>query len=154
TRMKAGGLVLEGVDPTAIGANAAIWEKVVVKLRARAMPPATAPRPEAAAYVRTTEWLEEALDRAAAAHPNPGRKAAFHRLNRTEYANVIRDLLALDIDSRDLLPPDDGAFGFDNIATALTVSGGRLERYMAAATKIARLAVGDPTMRPTSTTYG
>jgi hypothetical protein len=153
TRTHAGDLVLEGLDPARIAESAPLWEKVLAKLRSGAMPPVSARRPDGASYRTTTDWLASELDRAAAAHPNPGRKASFHRLNRAEYANAIRDLLGLEIDSHALLPPDDGSFGFDNIATALTVSSGRLERYMVAANKIARLAVGDPTLPSSIQTY-
>ena len=152
-RSRVADLVLEDIDLTRIGQDAALWEKVLAKLHAQAMPPVGAPRPDSEHYESAIAWLEEGLDQAAAANPNPGRKASFHRLNRAEYGNVIRDLLALDIDSSELLPADDGSFGFDNIATALTVSSGHLERYMLAATKIARLAVGDPTLRPYVHTY-
>ena len=152
-RMRVGGLVLESADPGRIGENAVLWEKVLAKLVARAMPPVGVRRPDDDTYERTIGALETELDRAAAEHPNPGRKAPFHRLNRVEYGNAIRDLLGLDVDSRALLPADDGSFGFDNIASALTVSSARLERYMTAATKIARLAVGDPTLKPAVQTY-
>ena len=108
---------------TDVGAHAEVWEKVVRKLRAGAMPPAPRSRPDAATYETFTTWLETELDRAAAARPDPGRTDTFHRLNRSEYHNVIRDLLALDVDVAALLPADDGSYGFDNIAGVLAPSG-------------------------------
>ena len=151
-RLKRGGLVLEGLELEHAGAHAEVWEKVVRKLHAGAMPPAGMPRPDAATYEGLIASLETALDGAAAAAPNPGRPA-IHRLNRAEYTNAIRDLLALEIDGRSLLPGDDAGYGFDNIADVLTVSPGLLERYLLAATKIGRLAIGDPTIRPVVQTY-
>jgi hypothetical protein len=126
----------------AVGAAAPVWEKVVRKLRAGQMPPPGSPRPDKAAYDAFASWLESELDRAADAHPDPGRTEALHRLNRTEYQNAIRDLLGLDVRVADLLPADDQSFGFDNVAGVLTVSPTLLERYMSASWKIARLAVG------------
>ena len=151
-RLRTAGLVLEGLDLDRIPANAEVWEKVVAKLRGGAMPPAGAPRPDKAAHEGLTGWIESALDRAAAAEPTPGRRI-LHRLNRVEYANVIRDLLALEINSAALLPPDDTGYGFDNIADVLTVSPGLLERYLAAARRISRQALGDPTIRPATEKY-
>src|SRR4029079_4687979 len=97
------------------GENPEIWEKVVRKLRGRMMPPPGRPRPDEKTYDDVVASLEKSLDRAAAANPNPGRTATFHRLNRTEYQNAIRDLLALDVDVKSLLPKDDASFGFDNV---------------------------------------
>ena len=122
------------------------WEKVVVKLRSRAMPPPGARRPDNATYDRVATWLETELDRAADVHVNPGRPAELHRLNRTEYANAVRDLLGVEIDPKAMLPPDEQAYGFDTNADALSMQPALLDRYLAAAAKIARLAVGDPTM--------
>ena len=146
------GLELDSIDIADVGDNAKMWEKVVEKLRTRAMPPPGSARPDEASYAALRSWLEGALDSAAVASPNPGRPAV-HRLNRTEYANVIRDLLALEIDSRSLLPADDLAYGFDNIADTLSFSPLLLERYLAAAKKISRLAVGDPSIVPALETY-
>lgn len=146
------GLVLENADLTRVGDNAAVFERVLRKLKARSMPPAGMLRPDEPTYQAFISWLEGALDGAAAAHPNPGR-LTIHRLNRLEYANAIRDLLALEIDGRALLPADDLGYGFDNIADILTFSPGLLERYMSAATEISRLAVGDPAIRPVAQTY-
>ena len=129
-----------------------IWENVVLKLRAREMPPPGMPRPELPAYDRLAAWLETSLDDAAAASPNPGQPVV-HRLNRAEYTNAIRDLLALEIDDREYLPADDSGYGFDNIGDVLTLSPSLLERYMIAAAKISQLAVGDPNLLPTVQTY-
>ena len=150
------GLTLQRLDLARAGEEAhetEVWEKVVRKLATRAMPPAGRPRPDDAAYTALTDWLAGRIDAAAAERPNPGRRHAVHRLNRAEYANAIRDLLALDIDERTLLPPDDSGFGFDNIADVLSVSPMLTERYLAASRKIARLAVGDPALRPTTEVF-
>ena len=151
-RLRTGGFSLEGQDLTDVGANPALWEKVVRKLRARAMPPPGAPRSDESTYEAMASDLEATLDRHAAAHPNPGR-LTVHRLNRAEYTNVIRDLLGLHIDARALLPSDESGYGFDNIADVLTLSPGLLERYLSAARKISRIAIGDPTVRPVTETY-
>jgi mono/diheme cytochrome c family protein len=133
-------------------AHAETWERVLRKLSVRAMPPQGMPRPGEADYVAFTTWLSGSLDRAAAARNNPGRYVV-HRLNRTEYGNAIRDLLALDINVTDLLPSDGGDFGFDNIAAALRTSPFLLERYLTAAQRISALAVGDPDVRPGTADY-
>ena len=148
SRAKAGGLVLEGLSPAEVGANAATWERVVRKLRARVMPPAVARQPRSQEREAFLAELEGALDREAAAHPDPGRSEPFHRLNRFEYQNAIRDLLAVDIDAAELLPTDDASYGFDNIAGVLKLSPVLLERYLSAAQKIGRLAVGSPPPSP------
>ena len=129
------------VDPREAPERADIWEKVIRKLRTGAMPPTGRPRPDAQAVAAFVSHLETSIDAAAVARPMVGRPVA-HRLNRAEYANAIRDLLALDIDTSELLPPDDAGYGFDNIGDVLTVSPLLLERYMTAAGKIARLAIG------------
>jgi hypothetical protein len=152
SRMKIAGLALDALDASQPGAAADQWEKVALKLRAEAMPPPGSPRPDRATYDVVATALEAALDRAAALRPNPGRPPV-HRLNRIEYTNAVRDLLSLDIDGRSLLPPDDTGYGFDNIADVLSVSPVLIERYLSAARKISRLAVGDPTIRPASQTY-
>jgi mono/diheme cytochrome c family protein len=151
-RLKTGDLVLEKLDMSHVEADAAIWEKVVRKLRAGVMPPQGARHPDDATRHGLIAWLESQLDRAAEAHSNPGRPL-LHRLNRAEYQNAVRDLLKLDVDVTTLLPPDDSAYGFDNISDVLGVSPSLQERYLAAAGRISRLAVGDPTMRPGSDTY-
>ena len=124
-----------------------------MQLRSRSMPPVNMPRPDNATYDAVATWLETELDRAAAARPNPGRPAALHRLNRTEYANAVRDLLGVEIDPTSMLPPDVQAHGFDTNADALGVEPALLDRYLTAAAKIARVAVGDPTMRPVVERY-
>ncbi len=145
-RLKTGNLALDNLDADHISNSADTWEKVVVKLRSRSMPPPSARRPDNATYDRVATWLENELDRAADAHVNPGRTAEFHRLNRTEYANAVRDLLGVEIDPKAMLPPDEQAFGFDNNADALSMQPALLDRYLNAAAKIARLVVGDPTI--------
>ena len=145
-------LLLDQADVENIDQEPEVWEKVVKKLRSGAMPPAGMPRPDQATYNSLALYLETALDRAAAAHPNPGRPV-LHRLNRVEYTHAVRDLLALDIDGNTLLPADDSRYGFDNIGEVLTVSPLLMERYMAAAGKISRLAVGDPDVLPVFETY-
>jgi mono/diheme cytochrome c family protein len=144
-RLKTAGLALDAADADNLFNSADTWEKVVVKLRSRSMPPPSARRPDNATYDRVSAWLENELDRAAEAHLNPGRTAELHRLNRTEYANAVRDLLGVEIDPKVMLPPDEQAFGFDTNADALSMQPALLERYLNAAAKIARLVVGDPT---------
>jgi hypothetical protein len=142
-------LTLDQLDLTHVGENAQVWEKVVRRLRAGMMPPSGARRPDAATRDALVEWLENELDRSAVTHvPPPG----LHRLNRTEYANVIRDLLALNVDAAKFLPPDDSTHGFDNMAGTLGMSPALLEAYMSAAGKVSRLAVGDVTAQ-TQTVY-
>ena len=148
-KLKTATLSLEGADLTNVGAASPIWEKVVRKLRTRAMPPAGMPRPDDADYNSLAAYLENKLDRLAALRPNPGRTGA-HRLNRTEYSNAVRDLLALDIDAGSFLPPDTLDFGFDNNADVLSVSPLLMERYVALARRVSRLAVGDSAIRPDS----
>lgn len=151
-RLKTAGLVLDSVDAARVGPNAALWEKVLRKVQSGAMPPVGRPRPRPEASAHFTRELAAALDRAAAADPNPGRPAV-HRLNRTEYVGAIRALLDLEVDGRALLPADDSGFGFDNNADVLSMSPALLERYMAAATKISRLAIGDADISPAITRY-
>ena len=127
------------------GTHAAMWEKVVTRLRTGTMPPGGARRPDAETYAGTADWLETELDAAWAADPNPGRINTIHRLNRAEYNNVIRDLLGLDVDVRALLPGDETADGsFDNFAGSLTISTAHLERYMSVARQVTRMATGLP----------
>jgi hypothetical protein len=151
TRLKTAGFVIDPAGLADVGADAEAWEKVVRKLRTASMPPAGAPRPDPATYETVAAFLETGLDRAAAAAPNLGTLPLAHRLSRTEYANAIRDLLALEalpreLDIELLLPPDNISSGFDNIADLLFVSPSNMERYLDAARKISRLAVGDPAM--------
>src|SRR4051812_34398755 len=143
-KVKTGGLAL---DPAHIADRPADWEKAVRKLRARYMPPAGLPRPDERTYDALVTSLETTLDRAAAAKPNPGRTDTFRRLNRTEYRNAIRDLLALDVDVANLLPSDESSHGFDN-QTVGDLPPALLERYVGAARKISRLAVGSPVRSP------
>src|SRR5262245_45048698 len=152
TRLKTGGLTLEGLDVDHVAADAATWEKVVAKLRLRVMPPLGARRPDEATYDQLTSWLEGQLDAAALAHPTPGLPV-LHRLNRAEYANAIRDLLGLTVDVAALLPPDDAAYGFDNVADALGSSPALLQAYLGAARKITTIAVGDPRVGVNRDTY-
>ena len=146
------GLALDAVDPARVADHAEVWEKVLRKLRTRTMPPSPRPRPDAGSYAALVAYFETALDRAAEAAPDPGRPA-LQRLNRAEYVNAVRDLLALEVDGQALLPADESGFGFDNIGDVLTVSPGLLDRYLLAAAKISRQAVGDPTLRPTTAVY-
>ena len=150
-RLKTAGLVIDPAELSRVSANPEHWEKVVRKLRSAAMPPAGAPRPDPATYDSVATFLETELDRAAAERPNPGTLPPLHRLSRTEYQNAVRDLLALDdlpkeMDFSLLLPADNISSGFDNIADLLFVSPTTMERYLDAARKISRLAVGDPEM--------
>jgi len=145
-RVKTANLALDNVDTEHVFNSADTWEKVVVKLRSRAMPPPGVRRPDNATYDRVATWLENELDRAAEVQVNPGRTADLHRLNRTEYANAVRDLLGVEIDPKAVLPPDEQAHGFDTNADALSMQPALLDHYLAAAAKIARLVVGDPTI--------
>jgi hypothetical protein len=151
-KLRTADLLLDRADLEKVSESPEIWEKVVGKLRSGAMPPAGAPRPDKPTYDSVASYLEKELDRAAAVKSDPGRPA-IHRLNSTEYTNAIRDLLAMDIDGASLLPVDDSSYGFDNIGDVLTVSPALLERYMSAAAKISRLAIGDSTLAPDSETY-
>jgi hypothetical protein len=150
-RLKTAGLIIDPSALTHAGSNAETWEKVVRKLRANSMPPAGSPRPDEATYNAVASYLETELDHAAAAKPNPGKLPLLHRLSRTEYKNAVRDLFALDalpkeMDFDLLLPPDNASSGFDNIADLLFVSPSTMERYLDAAEKISRLAIGDPSV--------
>src|SRR5262245_14965283 len=146
------GFYLDRLDVNHIAANPEQWEKVVRKLRTGMMPPSSEPRPDPVARDQFVTYLETELDRLAARQPNPGRPA-LHRLNRAEYQNAIRDLLALDIDAKELLPGDDASAGFDNVAGSLGVSPVFIERYANAAARIARLAVGDVAMTAEQKTH-
>ena len=137
------GLALDVTDADRPSADPELWERVIARLDAGSMPPAGRPRPGAEEIRAVTSWLETRIDQAAAANPNPGRTASMHRLNRTEYGNAIRDLLALEIDAAALLPGDETSdTGFDNNAEVLSISTAQLERYLSAARKISRLATG------------
>ena len=151
-RLRTGGLALDEVDPARAAVHAPVLEKVVRKLRTGQMPPEGRPRPAPAEIDAFATRLERALDRAAAADPNPGRVAS-RRLNRVEYVHVVEDLLGLEIDGEELLPSDMAGFGFDNNADVLSITPGLMSRYMAAATKISRAAVGSPDVRPVMQLY-
>ena len=152
-RLKTAGLTLQALDLATVPEHAAVWEKVARKLRSGEMPPSTVrSRPDARVAAALATYLETTLDRAAAAHPNPGR-APVHRLNRAEYSNAVRDVLNVDIHPGEWLPVDDSGYGFDNIAEVLSTSPALLDRYMSAARKVSRLAVGDLTMRPVEEIY-
>ncbi len=151
-KLKTGGMSLQSADMTNIPAGAELWEKVVHKLSLGAMPPQGMPRPDQASIDHLVSWLTTSIDHASAAHPNPGR-ATLHRLNRTEYANAIHDLLGLEVDPAPLLPADDESYGFDDIADVLRTSPSLLERYMSASWNLSRLAVGDPNITADTTTY-
>jgi cytochrome c551/c552 len=150
-RLKTAGLALDRLDPGRVADNSEAWEKVVRKLRAGMMPPQSMPRPAAAAYEALTAELESALDRAAAAKPKLGAPGV-HRLNRTEYANAIRDLVGLNIDAAAYLPADDASYGFDNVESGLQISPALVEGYVSAAAKLSRLALGHETA-PTRKAY-
>jgi hypothetical protein len=158
-RLKTAGLLLDKMDPGHVADAPEQWEKVVRKLRTNAMPPAGAPRPDPATYGSVALFLEQELDRAAARNPNAGRLPLLHRLSGTEYQNAVRDLLALEWVPKEmsyslLLPPDNASSGFDNLADLLFVSPATMERYLDAARKISRLAVGDPAMPVLVNIYG
>lgn len=149
-RLKTAGLTLDTMDLSKVPEHADVWEKVILKLRSGTMPPAGMPRPDAATYKGLAGWLETQVDQAAEAYAG---KPILHRLNRAEYQNAIRDVLALNIDASSLLPPDDSSYGFDNVADALGVSPSLQEHYLDAALKIGALAVGDPNIVPGSETW-
>jgi mono/diheme cytochrome c family protein len=150
-RLKTANFSLEGADLATVGDHAELWEKVVRKLRAGVMPPPDIRRPSLEEYEGLRDFLEAELDRTTVGRSNPG-SVVLHRLNRTEYANAIRDLLDLQVDVTALLPPDDSARGFDNIAGSLTISPTLLESYTTAAARVARMAVGY-WKTPTEATY-
>ena len=141
--LKTGGLELDSINVDSAHENPEVWEKVLRKLRANAMPPSGIPRPDTAAMRNFVAYLEESLDGPALENPNPGRTPTFRRLNRTEYQNAIRDMLALEIDVTGMLPADDSSYGFDNV-NVTNFSPTLMERYLAAAQKISRLAIGAP----------
>jgi hypothetical protein len=151
-KLKRGELSLTSLDIDRPDPENPIWEKAIRKVRTGMMPPAGVKRPAAARGQEFARALEESVDREAAAHPNPGRPA-LHRLNRTEYANALRDILSLDIDVTKLLPPDDMTHGFDNIADVLTISPTLMDSYIRAAATLSRLAVGDRNVAPSLEVY-
>jgi hypothetical protein len=141
----AGDLGFDRMQIENLHADAKVWETVIRKIRGHLMPPPGEPRPDAARLESFATWLESSLDEAAASNPNPGAPS-LHRLNRTEYANAIRDLIDLPVNATALLPGDDSGGGFDNIANALSVSPALMQAYVSAAAKVSRLAIGDPTV--------
>ena len=153
-QLRTADLSVKGLDLSRVAEQSEIWEKVIGKLRTRTMPPVGQPRPADETYDTVAAWLESEIDRFTAASPNPGRTETFHRLNRSEYANAVRDLLALEVDVDALLPADDiDQNGFDNMADVLTVSPALMERYLSAARKTARLAVGETPPAPAARNY-
>jgi len=153
-RLRTGGLAFDALDMSDVGTRPDVWEKVFQKLRMGAMPPPGQPRPDKPALDAFIAWLGTQLDLSAERDRNPGRTGSVHRLNRFEYRNAVRDLLGLDIDVDALLPVDDAdKNGFDNVATMLSVSPTLLERYLSAARKLSRLALGIPPVGPTTDTY-
>lgn len=148
----AGGFSFDDLRHEALAADAAIWETAIRKLQGGFMPPPGAPRPGVSQLTAMTAWLEDTLDAEYSADPRPGAPA-LHRINRAEYANAIRDLLHFPIDVSTMLPADDSSAGFDNIASALSVSPALMQGYVSAAARISRMAVGDPTISPLQTTY-
>ena len=153
-RLRTADLSITGLDLDDVGADAETWEKVVTRLRAGSMPPPGRPRPDDATYRNVAGWLETELDRAWAADPHPGRINAIHRINRTEYRNAIRDLLALDVDVESLLPGDETADGsFDNFADVLGLTTAHIERYLSVARQVTRLATGLPPPSPGADTF-
>jgi hypothetical protein len=151
-KLKTGGLALDVADLTNLPEHGETWEKVILKLKLGMMPPPGLPRPDDATRSELVRFLETTLDRHAAVHPNPGR-APVHRLNRAEYGAAVRDLLGFDVDVSTLLPPDNSAYGFDNVADALGTSPALLQAYLAAARKISAVAVSDPAVGASGVTY-
>ena len=144
----------QNLDLSEVANHGALQEKVLSQLRNRRMPPMEMPKPSEAVYNELVSWLESEIDELAATAPNPGRTDTFHRINRAEYANSVRDLLDIDVDVEELLPADDiDAYGFDNMADVLTVSPALMERYLSAARKTARLAIGEEPLGPVSQIY-
>ncbi len=149
-----GGLAFDMLDVETPGTNPEVWERVIDKVRTGMMPPAGMPRPDPDTYVALASWLESEIDRAAPANLNPGRISAVHRMNRMEYTNAVRDLLALDVDVRDLLPGDEVSDGsFDNLAESLSLTTAHVERYMSVARMVTRRAVGLPPRSPEGQTF-
>ena len=153
-RLRTADLALDAHDLADVGADAETWERVILKLRARTMPPAGNPRPAENTYRAVASWLETEIDTVAMVSPDPGRGESFHRLNRAEYHAAVRDLLAVDVDVAELLPADDTyEHGFDNNGDVLSISPDLMARYLSAARRISRLAVGIPPVGPAVATY-
>src|SRR5215831_9430450 len=151
-RAKTAGLMFDTMDLSDVSKNADVWEKAVRKLRGGMMPPPGARQPDRTAVESFVSWLEASLDAAAAANPNPGR-VALHRMNRLEYANAIEDLFGLRIDAAALLPKDDQANGFDNVASVLKVSPSFLDQYVSAARAVTNQAIGNPQPKTASAVF-
>ena len=147
--LKTGGLELDAYDVNNIEAHPDVWERVLRKLRANAMPPTGMPRPDEIRFAKFEEDVATALNTLALTNPNPGRTPTFSRLNRLQYQNAIRDILELSVDVSELLPKDDASYGFDNV-NLTNLSPTLMERYLAAAEKISRLAVGASLTSPLS----
>ena len=151
--LKTANLMLDNVDVVNPASNPELWEKVVRKLRMRAMPPPAMPKPDEAVYNSLISYLESELDQAALANPVPGRLVPYHRLNRAEYTNAIRDLLAVEFDAESILPDDNAEQGFDNVGNALTVSPVLMESYLFVAEAVSKLALGNTEIGEDSATY-
>ncbi|MEP6715129.1 MAG: DUF1592 domain-containing protein [Terriglobia bacterium] len=151
-KLKTASVSVEGLDLTSVAGKAELLEKVLRKVKTGQMPPPGLPRPDTATATAFSKWLENSLDAEAVAHPDPGRPA-IHRLNRAEYSNAVRDVLAVDTDAGSMLPVDDTGYGFDNIGDVLSVSPALLDRYISVARKVSRQAVGDLTIKPDEELY-
>ena len=151
-RTKTAGIMFDAMDVSDVSKNGDIWEKAVRKLRGGMMPPPGARRPDQAAIESFASWLENSLDQAAAADPNPGR-VALHRLNRAEYSNAVEDLVGIRVDASALLPKDDEANGFDNVANVLKVSPSFLDQYISAARFVMNQAIGSASPKTASTVF-
>lgn len=151
-KVKTGDVSLTGLTVAGVGTHANTWEKVLRKVRTGEMPPPKLPRPSAEVQSSFVGWLEGQLDRAASANSNPGAPS-IHRLNRAEYSNAVRDLLALDLDHSATLPADDASYGFDNIGDVLSVSPLHMEKYMSAARRVSRTAIGTAKLKPAIERY-
>lgn len=150
--LKTANLMLDQAELSDLSLAPGLWEKVLLKLQTRSMPPVGMPRPDESFYESFSSYLSDGLDALAVAHPNPGRTVTSHRLNRTEYTNVIRDLLGVSIDGEAMLPPDNSG-GFDNLGDLLSISPLLTEKYMVAAREVSRLAVGDDSIQASSREY-
>ena len=152
--LQSGDLSFQKIDLTQVSGHGAIPERLLAQLRSGRMPPVGMPRPDHNTYTSLITWLETEIDKLAAANPNPGRTDTFHRLNRSEYANAVRDLLSLEVNVEELLPADDiDAYGFDNMTEVLNVSPALMESYLSAARKTARMSIGESPLAPIAETY-
>ena len=152
--LQSGDLSFQKIDLTQVSGHGAVPERLLAQLRSGRMPPVGMPRPDHDTYTNLITWLETEIDKLAAANPNPGRTDTFHRLNRSEYANAVRDLLSLEVNVEELLPADDiDAYGFDNMTEVLNVSPALMESYLSAARKTARISIGESPLAPIAETY-